>query len=76
MRVNPPERDEVVIILVIEDCFLVVRRARVRSAALLRNDDVSDGELVPLQTAGQNAASLDVPIRVGLSQIQESPHEH
>ena len=69
MRVNPSERDELVVVLVVEDGFFVVGGARVRSPALLGNDDVRDGELVPLQTARQNAAGLDVAIRVGLSQV-------
>ena len=43
---------------------------------MLRDDHVRDGELVPLQTAGQNAASFDVAIRVGLRQFEETTHEH
>ena len=73
---NPSERDELVVVLVVEDGFFVVGRARVRSPALLGNDDVRDGELVPLQTARQNAACLDVAIRVGLSQVEEAAHQH
>ena len=73
---DPAKSDEVVIVLVIEYRLFVFRRARVGSSALLRNDEMRDGEFVALQTAGQNAASLDVAVRVGLSQIQKTTHQH
>lgn len=45
-HVNPAERDEVVLVLHVEQLFLVLRVARVRRAALLRDDEVRDAERV------------------------------
>ena len=76
MRMNPAKGYEVMIVLVVEDGLFVLCRAGVCGSALFGDDEVSYSEFVPLQTPRQNAAGLDIAVRVGLSQIQESTHHH
>lgn len=65
----PAERNQLHLILHIEDLLLVHGVAAVGRAVLLGCYDVRDVELVPGQITGQHAASLNVARGVGACQL-------
>lgn len=70
----PAQCNQLHLVLDIKDLLFVHRVAAVRSALLLRDDNVCDVQLVLRQITGQNSARLDVFRGVGVRQLQEHIH--
>ncbi len=60
MRVNPPQYHQIFGVAVIKQLRLVDSVTRVRSAFLIRDDQLGDEEGVGNERAAQNAACLEV----------------
>lgn len=70
----PAKRNELHLILDIEDLLLVHRVAAVGRALLLGRNNMRYIEFIVSQVAGEDAASLDVIGGIGMRQLQEHIH--
>lgn len=70
----PAKRNELHLILDIEDLFLVHRVAAIGRALLLGRNNMRYIEFIVGQMAGQNTASLYIIGGIGMRQLQEHIH--
>lgn len=72
--VNPPQRDQVLLVLDVENLLLVRGCTAVGRTVLLGDYHVRNREPIVGQAAGQDAASLDVVVRVLVRNIEKFRH--
>ena len=71
MSMNPAQCDETLLILYEEKLLFILGVAIVRPSALLGDENMGDGKLVPHQFSTENPTRLHSPGSVGTGQLEE-----
>lgn len=72
--VNPPQRDQVLLVLDVENLLLVCSRTAIGRTVLLGDYHVRNREPIVRQAACQDATSLDVVVGVLVRNVEKLGH--